>query len=125
MIFLPTAQGQVCNNDYDYYYNNDGHYNNRHYKKHQRHYKTKRYYSHDNLSIRSFERRVKRGIRSGELTRNEARKIRHKLERLIRYENKVYRNGYVTRRESKKLRKMKIHLDNMIYDAKHNRRHRY
>ncbi len=125
MIFLPAAQGQVCNNDYDYYYNNSGHQNKRHYKKNQKHYNTKKYYRNDNLSIRSFERRIQKGVRSGELNRKETRKIRKELDRLIRYENKVFRNGHESRRESKKLRKMKTSLDRLIYDAKHNRRHRH
>ena len=132
MIFLPAAQGQGSYYDNDYYYNNSRnktkkHYksNKKQYKNNQKNYNIRTYYRNDNLSIRSFERRIQKGVRSGELTRKETRKIKHELERLIRYENKVYRNGHVSRRESKKLRNMQISLDKMIYNAKHNRRHRH
>lgn len=123
MIFLPAAQGQVCNNDYDYYYNNDS-YNSRHHKKQSKQYNTKTYYRHDSKSIRSFERRIERGLRSGDLTRKESRQLRNELEKIIHYENKIYRNGYVSKREMKKLQKMKIRFDQLIYDKTHNRKHR-
>ncbi len=123
MIFLPDAQAQYCNNDYDYeyYHNNDGYY--RHHNKY-RHYNRSRYYK-NNMSIRSFERRIEDGIRSGELTRRERRKLVKELNKLINYRDYILRDGYVSRYERRKFEKKKIRLDHMIFDKKHNRHRRY
>ena len=125
MIFLPGAQAQYCNNDYDYdyeYYHNNNGYHRHHYK--YRQYKN-RYYYKNNMSIKSFERRIEDGIRTGELTRRERRKLVKELNRLINYRDYILRDGYVSRYERRKFEKKKIKLDHMIFDKKHNHHRRY
>ena len=125
MIFLPTAQAQYCGNnyeyDYDYYHNNDRYY--RHYNNYHR-YK-KRYYYENNMSIKSFERRIKAGVRTGELTRRERRKLVKELNKLINYREYILKDGYVSRHERRRFEKKKSKLDRMIFNKKHNRHRRY
>ena len=123
MIFIPDVHAQYCNNDYDYeyYYNNNGYYGH-HYK--HRYNKRRRHYR-DRLSIKSFERRIEDGIRTGELTRRERRKLIRELNRLMDYRDHILRDGYVSRYERKRFEKKKIKLDRMIFDKKHNRFRRY
>jgi len=118
-IFLPAAQAQYCNNDYDYYY-----YNNSNPHHHYRNHRTSYYYE-NNMSIRSFERRIENGINSGELTRRERRKLVRELNKLINYRDHILRDGYISRYERRKFEKKKIKLDRMIFEKKHNRHRRY
>ena len=121
MLLLPSAQGQVCNNDNDYYYENSDY----HKKKNVRHYNSRTYYKNDKLSIRSFERRIIKGVRSGELTKRETRKLKSELNKLIHYENRIFADHRLTRKERKRLDHKKLKLDKMIYDKKHNHNSRY
>ena len=121
IIFSPNLVAQTCNSDSDYYYQNNDR-NRYHNKRQKSHYK--RNYRHDRKSIKDFRRRIDQGVRSGELTRNEERKLKRELNKLVRYENKAYSNGYISRHERRKIERIKSNLDDLIYQKKHNR-HRW
>ncbi len=113
-FFLQSSNAQiVCHVIDGYYY----HHN------HHRHYKNK--YKYDRNSIIEFRKRIDQGVWSGELTRSEENYLKRKLNRLVKYENKAYRNGHITRYERRKIEKRKRNLDEAIYEKKHNSRTRY
>ncbi len=113
-FFLQSSNAQiVCHVNDGYYY----HHN------HHRHYKNK--YKYDRNSIIEFRKRIDQGVWSGELTRSEENYLKRKLNRLVKYENKAYRNGHITRYERRKIEKRKRNLDEAIYEKKHNSRTRY
>ena len=68
------------------------------------------------------ERRINQGVRSGELTRNEARRLRAD-ERKIRYDKRMaMADGRVTPAERRRLRREENRTSRAIYRAKHNNR---
>ena len=68
------------------------------------------------------ERRINQGVRSGELTKSEARHLR-KDERKIRNDKRMAKaDGHVSRAERKHLRKEQNHVSRAIYRKKHNDR---
>lgn len=69
--------------------------------------------------------RVQKGIKSGELTKAETRRI-GKMQRNYNHQlRKAKANGVITHRERKQLRKSKAYKSRAVYHKKHNRRHRY
>ena len=68
------------------------------------------------------ERRINQGVRSGELTRNEARHLRGD-ERKIREDKRMAKaDGHVTRGERRYLRHEENRTSRAIYRDKHNGR---
>lgn len=68
----------------------------------------------------SDRQRVQRGVRSGQITRNEARTIREQ-QRENRTERRVYRSdGNVTRAERREIRRDERQSDRRIRRARHN-----
>ena len=127
IVFIPVANAQYCGRDYEYYHNDDGYY--KYHKKYWDNYKyrqyRKNYYYRNNMSIISFERRIEDGVKSGELTRYEKKKLVRKLNALINYRDYILSDGYISRYERRKFEKKKLKLDRMIFDKKHNHRRRY
>ena len=68
--------------------------------------------------------RVRRGVRSGELTRRETRNIKRSTTRTRRYEKRAKSDGVVTWRERSRLNRMQNRNSRKIYRKKHNRRDR-
>jgi hypothetical protein len=69
--------------------------------------------------------RIKQGVKSGELTRKEARKLRKQQRRIDRLERRFSSDGYLDRRERRVLRKKQNRASERIYRYKHNDRYRY
>lgn len=69
-------------------------------------------------------RRVRQGVRSGELTRREANSIRRSTKRTNRYEKRAKSDGVVTRRERTRMNRMENRNSRKIFRKKHNRRER-
>ena len=110
-LFFQNSNAQVvCHVSDSYYY-------------HHRHYRNN--YKHDRKSIIEFKKRIDQGVWSGELTRREERFLKRKLNKLVKLENRAYRNGHITRHERRKIEKRKRKLDNYIYEKKHNSRTRF
>lgn len=78
-----------------------------------------------NFSIKKFEKRIKNGVRSGELTRFETRELRQKLRKLKRAVRKAKEDRKITKREKRNLEKRAKRLSRAIYKKKHNRFTRY
>jgi len=68
--------------------------------------------------------RVRQGVKSGELTRREAKSIRRSTQRTKRYEKRAKSDGKVTRRERVRLNRMENRNSRKIFRKKHNRRDR-
>ena len=67
-------------------------------------------------------RRINRGVRSGELTRNEARHLRTDERHINRDKRMAKANGHVSRTERRHLRREENRTSRAIYRDKHNRR---
>ena len=63
---------------------------------------------------------VHQGFRSPSITNGERRIIAKSRRRVVRLRQHAFQDGYVTRREAKKLKKAKRRLHNSIYWARHN-----
>jgi hypothetical protein len=71
------------------------------------------------------QKRIRQGVRSGELTRKEARHL-EAGEAKIQHDKKMAKaDGKVTKAERNKLRHEQNHESKAIYNKKHNRHHRY
>ena len=69
---------------------------------------------------RSDRQRIRRGIRSGQITRDEARLLRER-QRQLRAERRDYRlNNRLSREERRRLRNDELHQDRLIRRARHN-----
>lgn len=66
--------------------------------------------------------RIHQGVRSGELTRVEARGLALQQRNTHRKMRRAYADGTITRRERKEIRRDKRHNSRAIYRKKHNRR---
>jgi hypothetical protein len=69
-------------------------------------------------------RRIKHGVRSGSLTRHEARRLSAQQARIRRHERRVKSDGVVTARERRSLQRQENRASRNIYRKKHNRRNR-
>ncbi len=70
------------------------------------------------------EHRIKKGIRSGELTKREAAKLRKNQRRVERMYDRFTDNGRLSRKERKKLQQALDKNSKKIYRLKHNDRQR-
>ncbi|MDT5294949.1 MAG: hypothetical protein QOJ76_1829 [Acidobacteriota bacterium] len=71
------------------------------------------------------QRRIAQGVRSGELTRGERRRLERNEREIRRDERQARADGRVTRGERRDIRRDLNHENRRIYRAKHNRRDRY
>ena len=69
-------------------------------------------------------RRIKHGVRSGSLTRREARNLAAQQARIRRHERRVKADGVVTARERVSLQRQENRASRNIYRKKHNLRRR-
>lgn len=69
--------------------------------------------------------RVKAGVRSGQVTRREARSIRRSTAGNRRLERRVKAEGRVTWKERSRLHRKENRSSRKIFRAKHNKRNRY
>jgi hypothetical protein len=70
------------------------------------------------------QRRIYRGVRSGELTRRETFRLEREQYRIQRDKQRAKADGDVTARERARLRRELNRSSRHIYHAKHNRRDR-
>ena len=68
--------------------------------------------------------RIQQGIRHGEVTRREARRLGHEQRRIERMQRRAWRDGELTCREGARLHRRQDRASRHIYRAKHNRRSR-
>ena len=66
--------------------------------------------------------RLRQGVQGGQLTRAEARRLRHGQARVQRMEHRSMRNGVVTRRERVRMENMQDRQSRQIWRLKHNGR---
>ena len=79
----------------------------------------------ENQSAKTQRSRIKQGVKSGELTKGEAKNLR-KDEKNIRKEVKAARaDGKVTHAERKEIRHEKREASRKIFRKKHNNRERH
>jgi polyhydroxyalkanoate synthesis regulator phasin len=65
--------------------------------------------------------RIQQGVKSGELTDNEAQKLEQSQEKIEVKEAKYEADGNVSNKEQRKLRKMQAKQSKKIYRQKHDR----
>ncbi len=68
--------------------------------------------------------RVKKGVKSGEITKREAKSIKHSTKNAKRYETKAKSDGKVTWIERARLQHKENKSSRKIYRTKHNNRDR-
>lgn len=68
--------------------------------------------------------RVKRGVKSGEITKREAKSIRYSTKSAKKYEAKAKSDGKVTWKERARLKNKENKSSRKIYRTKHNKRDR-
>lgn len=68
--------------------------------------------------------RVREGVKSGELTRGEAAKLRSQQRRINRTEKRMEADGELSGKEEAKLERMQDRASKNIYRKKHNERER-
>jgi len=68
--------------------------------------------------------RIRQGVRSGSLTRREARHLGAQQARIRRHEWRARSDGRVTARERASIRRQENRANRNIYRRKHNWRHR-
>ena len=68
------------------------------------------------------EKRIQDGVKSGQLTPEEAAKLEKQQQRIQKTEDAAKADGKVTAQERKRLHKMQDNADNAIYRKKHNKR---
>jgi biopolymer transport protein ExbB/TolQ len=70
------------------------------------------------------EARIQQGVKSGELTKPEARNLRHDQRHIQRMKQRAKADGTVTPRERERLTAAQNHESRKIYRKKHNARTR-
>lgn len=78
----------------------------------------------DAQTIGNDRRRIRQGVRSGELTRVETRRLVHQQRDIRRDVRAAKSDGVVTRAERREIKQEKRKADRRIYRARHNRRER-
>ena len=73
----------------------------------------------------NLEHRIDQGVRSGELTRSEARRLRSEFHDVERLEAHYRRTGGLSPRERADLDRRYDRLSNQVYHQKHDRQARY
>jgi len=66
------------------------------------------------------EARIHQGVKSGELTRKEARKLRRQQRHIRRMRRRAHKDGKVTRRERRRIRRAQNRANRNIRRKKHN-----
>ena len=76
----------------------------------------------DRSSIRNHRQtqRIRQGIRSGEIIRPEARRLKKEQRRINRAYHRASADGHLNWRERQRLNNMQNHASRHIYRAKHN-----
>ena len=67
------------------------------------------------------DRRIQKGIESGQLTDREARRLNRRMNKLDRIENRAKADGVVTKRERKRMHKAMNRNSKAIAKQKHDR----
>jgi|GEM_PF-4784059 hypothetical protein len=70
------------------------------------------------------EKKIKKGIRSGDLTRKEVRHLENELAYIDKLKRKAWRNGRLNNREESKIRKHMYKFDRLLDEYLYNRHHR-
>lgn len=70
------------------------------------------------------KRRVKRGVKSGEITKKEGKSIKHSEKDVLSYEKKAKSDGTVTKKEKARLQHKQNKASRKIFRTKHNGRDR-
>ncbi|MFN7946140.1 MAG: hypothetical protein U0Z53_12370 [Blastocatellia bacterium] len=70
------------------------------------------------------QRRIRRGVRSGELTRKETRRLEKEQKEIHQEKKEAKADGTVTAQERREIHKDQNKASRDIYRAKHNRRTR-
>lgn len=68
------------------------------------------------------EKRIQQGVKSGQLTPEEAARLEKQQQRIQKTEEAAKADGKVTAQERKKLHKMQDNASENIYRKKHNKR---
>ena len=71
------------------------------------------------------QRRIRRGVRSGELTRKETRRLEKGQKEIQQDKKEAKADGTVTAQERQEIHKDQNQASRKIYRAKHNRRTRH
>lgn len=71
------------------------------------------------------ERKIKKGIRSGELSKKEVRKLKHELDKIEHLKRKAWRNGHLSRKERKRINHALNDFDRLFYKYMNNRKFRH
>jgi len=71
------------------------------------------------------KQRIRQGVRSGEIARPEARRLKKEQHRIHRAYRRASADGHLNWRERRRLNNMQNHASRHIYRAKHNRFRRY
>lgn len=66
--------------------------------------------------------RIEQGVRSGELTRNEARQLQHQQAHINAAERRATADGVVTPKEQRKIEHMQDNASKQIAKKKHNKK---
>jgi hypothetical protein len=65
-------------------------------------------------------KRIKQGLKSGELTKGEASTLVKQQKRINKFERKVKSDGYISKKEEKRLDTMQDRASKKIFRKKHN-----
>ena len=71
------------------------------------------------------EKRIHQGIRSGELTRHEARKLYQQQRRIRNFAKRAWADGWLSPRERVTIERRQDRASHHIYRLKHNNRSRW
>ena len=66
------------------------------------------------------DKRIKQGVKSGEVTRGEAARLRKQQANIKRTERRAKADGKVTKKEARKIERKQDRADKSIRKAKHN-----
>lgn len=69
--------------------------------------------------------RIQYGIRSGELTKQEAAKLRQNQQAIQHYERVARADGHITPQEARKIDQMQDRQNKAIFREEHDRQNRY
>ncbi len=75
-------------------------------------------------TLQNNKRRIENGIKSGELTKNEARELRENQQEIREEKHEAKADGVVTRGERREINEEKREQNKEIYRKKHNHKRR-
>ena len=105
LIFIAPLAGLLAMPVYAHHYDDDG-------------------YSRFDKRVERQKSRIREGVKSGELTRKEASKLRNQQKKITKLERKFTKDGHLSRQERKKLEKKQDKASKKIYRLKHNDRYK-